>query len=125
MKDWLLGKLFGFVGGKLSGYKTYAAGVGFILTGIVGFLSQMFPDQHLPPMTFEQSMASIMAGVACLGGRHAITKMQNATVQAIQASTTQATAPPIPEPTGQDQCSTEVEQPGPAPGSGAFGPNAN
>lgn len=67
MKNFLLGKLLGFVGRKLDGYKTKIGGVGLILTGLVGIAALIFPDQGLPQMELETSLTTIASGFAVLG----------------------------------------------------------
>lgn len=67
MKNWLIGKVLKFVGGKLDGYKTKIGGVSFLILGVLGFLSQMFPDQGLPAASTEQSLAHIATGMGLLG----------------------------------------------------------
>jgi hypothetical protein len=65
--NWLIGKILGFVGGKLDGHKTKISGAAFILLGVLGFLSQTFPDQGLPAVSTEQSLAYIATGMGLLG----------------------------------------------------------
>jgi hypothetical protein len=92
MKNWLLGKLLGFAGKKLDGYKTKIGGVGLILVGIAGIIAKLFPDQNLPEMDLDAAIASIAAGVAALGLGHKAEKTRAAV---------EATMPPVvslPEP---------------------------
>lgn len=111
MKNWLLSRIFRFIGSKLSGYKTYGAGVGFILIGITGFLSQIWPDAGLPQVDTDRATEALMAGLACFGVGHKIEK-------ATQPCTTPQGNGGIPEQIGATQ-----EIPGPPVGSGGFGPN--
>src|ERR1700690_1974979 len=54
MEDFIVTKILKFIGRKLNGYKTIIGGVGFILTGVLGMIRIMFPDQtRLPDMTFQ------------------------------------------------------------------------
>lgn len=70
MKNWLFGKVLGYAGKKLDGKKTYFGGAGKVLaglatllTGLVGLLGVVFPDQGLPAMEVEPALATIGAGV--------------------------------------------------------------
>lgn len=68
MTEFILVKMFKFVGKKLDGYKTIIGGVGFILTGILGIIRIMFPDlTFLPDMDIESALASISAGITAIG----------------------------------------------------------
>lgn len=70
MKDFFLTKILKYIGKKADGYKTYAgatgkalAGLGTLITGIIGVLGIIFPDQGLPKMEIEPALALISAGV--------------------------------------------------------------
>jgi len=69
MKNWLINKILGYAGRKLDGRKTYFGGAGKILagvatmiTGLVGLIGHIFPDQGLPAMEYETAAATIGAG---------------------------------------------------------------
>jgi hypothetical protein len=69
MKNWLIKKALGYAGRKLDGKKTYMGGggkmllgVATIISGVVGVLGNMFPDQGLPTMDYDTAFATIMAG---------------------------------------------------------------
>lgn len=74
MKNWLIGKILGFIGKKLDGYKTKIGGVGLILVGVTGIISQIFPDQGLPVVDLETAIGSMAAGLAALGIGHKVEK---------------------------------------------------
>lgn len=67
MKFFFLGKLLAFLGRKTDGYKTKAGGVGLILTGLVGLLGHLYPDQGLPAMELESVFTTVSAGFVALG----------------------------------------------------------
>jgi hypothetical protein len=74
MKNFILKKLLGYVGGRLSGYKTYIAGGASIIYGLIGILGIMFPDQKLPQMDTNTAFGYISAGLAVIGVGHKIEK---------------------------------------------------
>lgn len=58
----------------MDGYKTYAgaagkalAGVGTLITGIIGMIGIVFPDQGLPKMEIEPALGLISAGIYAIG----------------------------------------------------------
>jgi len=67
MKCWLLGKILGFVGRKLDGYKTVIGGVGLVLTGVLGLAGYAFPDQGLPKMDIGAALTVMASGMTALG----------------------------------------------------------
>jgi len=67
MKIFFLDKLLGFTARKLDGYKTLIGGLGLILSGLVGVLGQMFPEQGLPHMELETAWTTMAAGFVALG----------------------------------------------------------
>lgn len=67
MKFFFLGKLLTYLGRKTDGYKTKVGGVGLILTGLVGLLGHLYPDQGLPQMELESVFATVSAGFVALG----------------------------------------------------------
>jgi hypothetical protein len=94
MKNWFVTKILQWLGRKLDGKKTYAGGVGkalvgfgTIITGIVGMLGIMFPDQGLPEMDIDNALAligagvyAISSGVSSIGVGHKIEKAGNAQI---------------------------------------------
>lgn len=84
MKNWLIGRILGFAGRKLDGYKTKIGGVGLILVGVTGILGMIFPDQGLPVMDIDSACAAIAAGIAALGLGHKAEKTTAAVVAARQ-----------------------------------------
>jgi hypothetical protein len=95
MKNWFIGKLLGFVGKKLDGYKTKIGGVGFILVGVTGIIAEIFPDQGLPKMGLEGSIGAISAGITALGLAHKAVKTQ-AAIKELQAPAEQPPASATP-----------------------------
>lgn len=93
MKNWLMSKMFGFIGQKLDGYKTKIGGIALILLGVVGIVGEIFPNQGLPVTDFESSCASIAAGIAALGLGHKAEKVK-AAITAPQPVATPDVAPP-------------------------------
>lgn len=67
MKFFFLSKLLAFLGRKTDGYKTKVGGVGLILTGLVGLLGHLYPDQGLPTMELESVFTTISAGFVAIG----------------------------------------------------------
>lgn len=67
MKFFFLGKLLAYLGRKTDGYKTKAGGLGLILTGLVGLLGHLYPDQGLPTMELENVVTTVSAGFVALG----------------------------------------------------------
>ncbi|MBI5634876.1 MAG: hypothetical protein HZA15_15520 [Nitrospirae bacterium] len=63
----ILERILGSVGKKFDGYKTTIGGVGSILSGIVGIISILFPDQGFPKIGIETSVAFIVGGFSVLG----------------------------------------------------------
>jgi len=70
MKDFILVRILRLLGARMDGYKTYAgaigkvlAGVGTLISGIIGLIGIAFPDQGLPKMEMESALALISAGV--------------------------------------------------------------
>lgn len=74
MKNWLIGKILGFIGRKLDGYKTKIGGVSFIVMGVTGLVGEMFPDQGLPRPGIETSLGYITGGFTILGIGHKVEK---------------------------------------------------
>ena len=75
MKFFILDKVLRFVGGKLDGYKTIIGGIGIILTGlppiisgVLGILGHMFPDQNLPHIPLDASYAHLKMGAGIISG---------------------------------------------------------
>jgi hypothetical protein len=86
MEDFIVTKILKFIGRKLNGYKTIIGGVGFILTGVLGMIRIMFPDQtQFPDMTFQAAAGSISAGVTAIGMGHKVVKMTDAAQQQTNA----------------------------------------
>ena len=81
MKNWLIGKVLGFIGRKLDGYKTKIGGIGLIMAGVIGIIAEMFPDQGLPRPGLEVSLGYLTGGFAVLGIGHKVEKVK-AVVQA-------------------------------------------
>ncbi len=48
MKSWLISRALKFISRKLDGHKTQIGGVGLILLGIAGIISNTFPELDLP-----------------------------------------------------------------------------
>ena len=67
MKNTLLSKLFGWIGGRLDGYKTIIGGVGLILTGVVGLIGHMFPDAGFPEQDMDFIFTQFSLGFVALG----------------------------------------------------------
>ncbi|MBI5075616.1 MAG: hypothetical protein HZB62_10695 [Nitrospirae bacterium] len=67
MLNKLIERILGGVGKRLDGYKTTIGGIGSILTGIVGIISILFPDQGFPSIGIEASVAFIVGGFSILG----------------------------------------------------------
>lgn len=67
MKNFFLTKILGWIAIRLDGYKTTIGGVGLIITGVLGILGNMFPDQNLPVMSYEQAFATLASGFTVLG----------------------------------------------------------
>ena len=70
MNDFILVKILKAIGTRMDGYKTYAgatgkalAGLGTLISGILGVLGIIFPDQGLPKMEIEPALGLISAGV--------------------------------------------------------------
>jgi hypothetical protein len=67
MGNLVIGKLIKWLAGRLDGYKTIIGGVGLILSGLLGLIGYMFPDQGFPAMDIEDILATIAGGFAVLG----------------------------------------------------------
>ena len=67
MKYFLLDKLLRFIGKRLDGYKTKIGGVGLMLTGLLGLLGHVYPDQGLPHMEIGTALVTLSSGMAALG----------------------------------------------------------
>lgn len=65
--NYLIGKLLGWVGRRLDGYKTLIGGIGLMLVGVAGLIGRMFPDQGLPAMEVGDALEAIAGGVAVIG----------------------------------------------------------
>lgn len=105
MKNFILGRIILAIGAALSGYKMYAAGAGFILTGLSALivaaqqaLALFFPDPQNPStmdihtiqVTFGGGMLAISTGLKTIGQAHKMEKQTAAVVAqtiAIQATT--------------------------------------
>jgi hypothetical protein len=55
------------VASMLDGYKTVIGGFGFLLLGVVGAISNLFPDLGLPESNLEMVMTNFSLGFAALG----------------------------------------------------------
>lgn len=73
--DWIKDKLFGWIGNKLSGKKTYFAGAGFIMLALVGCLGKMFPDSGLMEMSWDEISGFLAAGCTAFGLGHKAEKI--------------------------------------------------
>lgn len=98
MKNWFIGKILGFVGRKLDGYKSKIGGAGLILVGVAGIIAEIFPDQGLPKMGLESSIGSIAAGITALGLAHKAVKTQ-AAIKELQTPVEQSPASKTPDAT--------------------------
>ncbi len=67
MKNFFLMKILALIGRKTNGYKTKIGGVGLILSGLTGILGIIYPDQGLPQMDLDASIAMIGLGMTALG----------------------------------------------------------
>lgn len=67
MKYFFLDKLLRFGAGRLDGYKTTIGGIGLILSGLVGLLGHLFPEQGLPQMELETAFTTMAGGFVALG----------------------------------------------------------
>jgi len=68
MQNFLIGKLLRWIGKRLDGYRTVIGGVGMILSGIVGLLGYIFPDNpDLPKMDLDHILAVISGGFIAIG----------------------------------------------------------
>lgn len=92
MKNWLLTKLFAWIGRKLDGHKTRIGGVCLILNGLVGIVGTIYPDQGLPAMTLETAFACIGSGFVALGLGGKLEKQTQAITQAAAVDTTDPAA---------------------------------
>jgi len=92
MKVFFLGKLLAWAGRKTDGYKTKVGGVGLILTGLVGLLGHLYPDQGLPTMEIESALTTISLGVTALGLGGKAEKIVGAINRAPTGPVTDATA---------------------------------
>lgn len=94
MKNWLIGRILGFIGKRLDGYKTKLGGVSFIVMGVAGIIAEMFPDQGLPRPGLETSLGYISGGFTILGLGH---KMEKARAEIVRTTpipaVLEATAP--------------------------------
>ena len=70
MNNFILVRIIRLLGEKMDGKKTYAGaigkalvGLGTLISGIVGLLGIVFPDQGLPKMELEPALGLISAGV--------------------------------------------------------------
>jgi len=70
----LIASALGYFGKKLDGKKTYLGGAGLILTGVVGLLGYVVPDQGLPQMEVEACIGYISGGLAVFGIGHKVQK---------------------------------------------------
>lgn len=68
MKEFLLRRVFGYVGRKLDGYKAIIGGVGMILMGLTYFVRFFFLDlTQFPEPSMETGFTYITGGFATLG----------------------------------------------------------
>ncbi len=67
MKTFFLGRILKWAAKKLDGYKTIIGGVSLILTGAVGVINFMFPQEGFPPSDLESSIALIAGGMTAIG----------------------------------------------------------
>ena len=71
MKNFLLVKFLRFLGAKMDGYKSFVGGAGMILTGVLGLLGHVFPDQEgLPKMDLDVCLGTISGGLYMIGNAH-------------------------------------------------------
>ena len=92
--NWFIGKILAVVGGKLSGYKTIASGIGAYLLAAVDIINLTFPGaiSGVPPSDWGTVMGIIAAGTYAIGRGHGNNKL----LAAVQASiTTVAVAPGV------------------------------
>lgn len=80
MMNWIRDKVFAWMGGKLSGYKTYIAGAGFILLALAGCAGKLFPDQGLPEMDWDTIGGQFSGGMALWGVGHKLEKIATTTL---------------------------------------------
>jgi len=74
--NYLLTRILRFVGGRLDGYKMRICGYGSALTGILGLLGVMFPEQGLPVMTATEAVELVLIGFGVNGAAHKAEKHQ-------------------------------------------------
>ena len=77
--NWLRDKLFVYLGEKMSGKKTYIAGIGFFLLGATGCVGKLYPDSGLPEMEWDAIGGYITAGLTAFGLGHKGDKILAAT----------------------------------------------
>lgn len=60
--------------GAISGWKTYVAGFGSIVTGVVGLVLHFIDPANSAALTIEQAAALIWGGLGLIGIGHKIDK---------------------------------------------------
>ena len=80
MQNFLIGRVLRWSAGKLDGYKTLIGGIGLVLTGLVGLLGYMFPDQGLPTQDLDTALTTIASGFAVIGLGDKLEKTKDAMV---------------------------------------------
>jgi len=109
MKDFILTRILKYISGRLDGYKTYAgatgkalAGLGTLISGVLGVLGIMFPDQGLPEMEINSALGligagafAISSGLASYGVGKKLDKAtdQRTAIAAVQTAQTAAITP--------------------------------
>jgi hypothetical protein len=91
MKNFFIVQILKYTGKKLDGHKTQIGGVGSILMGILGIIGIVFPDQKTVDLSFEASMALIIAGFAALGVGGKLEKLKKAIGDGADQGNTPAT----------------------------------
>ena len=73
--NWLRDKMLAYVGLKLNGKKTYIAGTGFLLMGIIGVIGKIYPDSGMPDSDWDTIGGFFSGGMAAFGLGHKIEKI--------------------------------------------------
>ncbi len=71
-----MGFILKIIGGRLNGYKTYGAGAGMILLGLLHFINLLWPGtvSQVPPADFNAASTEVTAGLALIGIGHKMDK---------------------------------------------------
>jgi hypothetical protein len=77
MKNWFIGRILKWIAGKFDGYKTIIGGLTMVLSGAVGVLMYMFPQEGVPAGDLETSLALIASGFATWGIGGKLEKLKN------------------------------------------------